>query len=140
MTIRETYDFLMRIREINQKICQLTMQHNEARSVLMLPGNFYDKLSVQVSKEDKLSSALASVYDLVERIKQLKYQKAVLIIEIGAALDMLQDELESMVLAAYYIGGMSMSKVSEGLEFSIQHVYRLRNNGVNHLSAILSKT
>ena len=138
MTLDETIDFLMRIREIDRNIYRLTVKHNEARSSLLLSGAQYDKPAVQISHENKMESVFASVDVLNETIYRLRCRKAELIIEICSALELLPDERESTILTAYYIAGMKINRIAERIEYTASHTHRLRSDGVKHLSEILT--
>ena len=137
MTITETYNYLMQIRRIEWTIRRLTLQHDELQSCLLPSAIRYDKDVVQMSPEDKLSTVAATVLELENRIVALQKKKADTITEIGRAINLLPNQMEGTVLTAYYIRRMTMEAVSEEIDKSLQHTYRLRKRGVSHLSAIL---
>lgn len=137
MTITETYNYLLRVREQEWTIWRLTLQHDELQSCLLPAAIRYDKDVVQTSPEDKLSAIASAVIELEGRIQQLQHQKARLLMEINAAIDKLPDDKESAVLTAYYIKRMTMESVAEKIGHSVQHAYRIRKRGVVHLSEIL---
>ena len=90
-----------------------------------------------MSPEDKLSTVAATVLELENRIVALQKKKADTITEIGMAINLLPNQMEGTVLTAYYIRRMTMEAVSEEIDKSLQHTYRLRKCGVSHLSVIL---
>lgn len=137
MTITETYNYLMQIRRIEWTIRRLTLQHDELQSCLLPSAIRYDKDVVQMSPEDKLSTVAATVLELENRIVALQKKKADTITEIGRAINLLPNQMEGTVLTAYYIRRMTMEAVSEEIDKSLQHTYRLRKRGVSHLSVIL---
>ena len=137
MTITETYNYLMQIRRIEWTIRRLTLQHDELQSCLLPSAIRYDKDVVQMSPEDKLSTVAATVLELENRIVALQKKKADTITEIGRAINLLPNQMEGTVLTAYYIRRMTMEAVSEEINKSLQHTYRLRKRGVSHLSVIL---
>ena len=71
------------------------------------------------------------------RIRELQRQKATLVMEINAAINALPDEKESVILTAYYVKRMSMEDVADKVGYSVQHTYRLRKRGVQHLAEII---
>lgn len=137
MTITETYNYLMQIRRIEWTIRRLTLQHDELQSCLLPSAIRYDKDVVQMSPEDKLSTVAATVLELENRIVALQKKKADTITEIGRAINLLPNQMEGTVLTAYYIRRMTMEAVSEEIDKSLQHTYRLRKRGVSHLSVVL---
>lgn len=137
MTIGETYNYLKKVRRLDWTIHRLMLQRDELQSCLLPAAIRYDKDVVQSSPEDKLSDVAAAVLDMDNRILKLQDQKARAISEIGRAVDLLTNEREAAVLTAYYIRRMTMAKTAEDLGWSVQHVYRLRKSGVQHLSKII---
>lgn len=73
----------------------------------------------------------------IRELRMLKIRKAETILEIGEVLDRLSDEREALILTAYYIAGMTMDRISKGMGYSLQHIYRLRNSGRDHLREVL---
>lgn len=61
MTITETYNYLLRVREQEWTIWRLTLQHDELQSCLLPAAIRYDKDVVQTSPEDKLSAIALSL-------------------------------------------------------------------------------
>lgn len=137
MELVETFDYLMQVRKKDNAIRRMTMKCEELRSCL-LPGAIrYDKDRVQSSPEDKVSEILCKVADLEAQIEQFQQEKAMLIIEIGDAIELLEDDNEKTVLTEFYIGRVPMSRVANDVSYSIQHAYRLRKRGVQHLGEVL---
>lgn len=114
------------------------MQRDELQTFLLPSGIRQDRVSIQVPLEDKISHVSVTVITLDHHIRRLMMDKARLILEIGAALDLLPDERESAILTGYYIRLLTMEKIADGMEYSLQHVYRLRQTGVLHLGEILT--
>lgn len=137
MLINEAYDYLLRVRNIDQKIQEFMTQRDEIKAFQLMPGTHIDLSFAQRFCSDKTGSVFASVDDLNKAISRLSIRKAETIIEISPALDLLQDEIECTVLIAYYIGCLSMSEIADAIGYSLQHVYRLRKLGVEHLSRAL---
>ena len=137
MTISETYNYLKQVRRLELSIWRLCLQHDELQSCLLPAAIRYDKDKVQVTPEDKLSDVAAAVLDLENRIRELQRQKATLVMEINAAINALPDEKESVILTAYYVKRMSMEDVADKVGYSVQHTYRLRKRGVQHLAEII---
>lgn len=137
MELSETFDYLMQIRKKENAIRRMTLRCEELRSCL-LPGAIrYDKDRVQTSPQDKVSEIIAKVDELERMIEDLRTEKAMLVIEIGDKVELLTDDNEKTVLAEFYIGRVPMAKVATDINYSIQHAYRLRKRGVQHLGEVL---
>lgn len=137
MELSETFDYLMQIRKKENAIRRMTLRCEELRSCL-LPGAIrYDKDRVQTSPQDKVSEIIAKVDELERMIEDLRTEKAMLVIEIGDKVELLTDDNEKTVLAEFYIGRVPMAKVAADINYSIQHAYRLRKRGVQHLGEVL---
>ena len=96
-----------------------------------------DRDRVQTSPVDKVSEIICKVADLEDQIEQLQEEKALLIIEIGDAIEQLEDDNEKTVLAEFYIGRVPMAQVAEIINYSVRRTYYFRKQGVLHLGEIL---
>lgn len=140
MDLQSTFDYLMQIRKKEYAIKRKQLRCEELRSCLGARAIQYDRDRVQTSPVDKVSEIICKVADLEDQIEQLQEEKALLIIEIGDAIEQLEDEKEAMILTAYYIRRLTMEQVAEEMDYSLQHTYRLRKRGVQHISGILGGT
>lgn len=137
MTITDTHRYLLRIRELEWTIWRMCLRRDELQSCLLPAGVRYDKDVVQTSPEDKLGAIAGAVIELDQRIQKLQQQKARMVMEIGAAIEQLDDERERTILVAYYISRKSIKDIAKAITYSESHTYQLRRQGVQHLSAIL---
>ena len=110
--LQATYDYLMRIRKTEYAIKRKQLRCKELRSCLLPGGIRYDLDKVQTSPRDKLPEIMAKVDELERQIENLMQEKAMLIIEIGEAIEQLPDDNEKTVLTEFYIGRVSMEKVA----------------------------
>lgn len=137
MELQETYNYLLQIRRKGHAIRRKQLLCEELRSSLGARAIQYDRDRVQTSPTDKVSEIICKVIDLEEQIERLQLEKAELVMEINAAVEQLEDEKEAMILTAYYIRRLTMEQVAEEMDYSLQHTYRLRKRGVQHISGIL---
>lgn len=137
MELQETYNYLLQIRRKGHTIRRKQLLCEELRSSLGARAIQYDRDRVQTSPTDKVSEIICKVIDLEEQIERLQLEKAELVMEINAAVEQLEDEKEAMILTAYYIRRLTMEQVAEEMDYSLQHTYRLRKRGVQHISGIL---
>lgn len=137
MDIQETFDYLMQVRKKENAIKRKELQCEELRSCLGPKAIRYDGDRVQSSPTDRVSEIVSKVADLEEQIKQLREEKAMLIIEIGAAIESLEDDNEKTVLAEFYIGRVPMTQVAEIINYSVRRAYYFRKQGVIHLGELL---
>lgn len=137
MELQETYNYLLQIRRKELTIRRKQLLCEELRSSLGARAIQYDRDRVQTSPTDKVSEIICKVIELEDQIKRLQLEKAELIMEINAAIEQLEDDKETMILTAYYIRRLTMEQVAEEMDYSLQHTYRLRKRGVQHISGIL---
>ena len=128
-----TSDYLLQIRILGRTIWRLTLRHDELQSCLLPSAIRYDTDPVQVSPEDHVSEIAAAVLDIERELWRLRARKAELVLEIGRAIDQLEDDREKTILTAYYVGRVPMHEIAERIGYSLQHTYRLRKAGVAHL-------
>lgn len=138
MDLQETYDYLTRIRKTEYAIKRKQLQREELKSCLLPNGIQYDLDKVQTSPKDKVSEIMARVDELDRQIEELMQKKALLVIEIGEAIEQLPDGNEKTVLTGFYIGRMPMEKVAALIDYSLRRAYYFRKQGAIHLGELLS--
>ena len=131
--LKETYDFLLSPRRIADEIWRLDIRRRELRACLLPAAIVYDKDRVQTTPDDMMADTMADVVDLDAQIEILQRQRARQIRRIGKALDMLEDSREKAILEAYYIGQKSMTDIADRMNYSLQHTYRLKRDGVEKM-------
>lgn len=137
MDLQETYNYLLQIRRKEYAIRRKQLLCEELRSSLGARAIQYDRDRVQTSPVDKVSEIICKVADLEDQIEQLQEEKALLIIEIGDAIEQLEDDNEKTVLAEFYIGRVPMAQVAEIINYSIRRTYYFRKQGAIHLGEAL---
>lgn len=137
MDLQATYDYLMRIRKTEYAIKRKQLRREELKSCLLPGGIRYDLDRVQTSPRYKVSEIMAKVDELDHQIEELMQEKAMLVIEIGEAIEQLEDDNEKTVLAEFYIGRVPMAQVAEIINYSVRRTYYFRKQGVLHLGAAL---
>ena len=131
--LKETYDFLLSPRRIADEIWRKDIRRRELRACLLPSAITYDKDRVQVTPEDHMAETMAEVADLDAEIEILQRRRARQIRLISGALDQLEDGREKAILEAYYIGRKSMNDIAEHMNYSLQHAYRLKRDGVEKM-------
>ena len=137
MTIRETYDFLLSIRKIEQNIVKKFAQCEALRSCLLPSGIRYDLDKIQTSPDDPMSNIESQIMDLEKEILELQRAKAQKIAEISLKLCRLPDDNEQIVLLGYYIACKPMETVASMVNYSVSHTYYLKRKAISHLSRLL---
>lgn len=137
MDLQSTFDYLMQIRKKEYAIKRKQLRCEELRSCLGARAVQYDRDWVQTSPVDKVSEIICKVADLEDQIEQLQEEKALLIIEIGDAIEQLEDDNEKTVLTEFYIGRVPMAQVAEIINYSVRRAYYFRKQGVIHLGEAL---
>lgn len=133
----ETYDFLMQIRRKEIIIRRKETQRDELRACLLPGAVRYDRDKVQSTPTDKMSDVMARVDELDREIEQLRREKASLIIEIGDAIEKLEDDNEKTVLTEFYIARAPMTQAADAINYSVRRAYDFRKRGVIHLGEVL---
>lgn len=137
MDLNETYDFLMQIRRKEIIIRRKETQRDELRACLLPGAVRYDRDKVQSTPTDKMSDVMARVDELDREIEQLRREKAPLIIEIGDAIEKLEDDNEKTVLTEFYIARAPMTQAADAINYSVRRAYDFRKRGVIHLGEVL---
>lgn len=137
MDLNETYDFLMQIRRKEIIIRRKETQRDELRACLLPGAVRYDRDKVQTTPTDKMSDVMARVDELDREIEQLRREKASLIIEIGDAIERLEDDNEKTVLTEFYIARAPMTQAADAINYSVRRAYDFRKRGVIHLGEVL---
>ena len=133
MDLKETYDFLLSPRRLADEIWRKDIRRQELRACLLPSAITYDKDRVQTTPDDIMADTMADVVDLDAEIEILQRQRARQIKRIGKALDLLEDSREKAILEAYYIGQKSMNEIADRMNYSLQHTYRLKRDGVEKM-------
>lgn len=129
----------MQIRKKEYAIKRKQLRREELRSCL-LPGAIrYDLDKVQTSPRDKFPEVVAKMDELDRQIEELMHEKALLVIEIGEAIERLPDDNEKTVLAEFYIGRVPMTAVAEMINYSPRRAYYFRKQGALHLGELLEE-
>ena len=137
MDLNETYDFLMQIRREEIIIRRKETQRDELRACLLPGAVRYDRDKVQSTPTDKMSDVMARVDELDREIEQLRREKASLIIEIGDAIEKLEDDNEKTVLTEFYIARAPMTQAADAVVDGVRRAYDFRKRGVIHLGEVL---
>lgn len=123
-------DFLMQPHRKKQEIRRLEETIEELRGCL-LPGAIrYDKDSVQSSPKNQQEETIMKIIDLEEKLERLRDERAALIIEVNAAIDLLEDPTERSVLTFYYVNRYSPYKVAELIGYSERWMYKVKKEAV----------
>lgn len=127
----------MQIRRKEIIIRRKETQRDELRACLLPGAVRYDRDKVQSTPTDKMSDVMARVDELDREIEQLRREKASLIIEIGDAIEKLEDDNEKTVLTEFYIARAPMTQAADAINYSVRRAYDFRKRGVIHLGEVL---
>lgn len=132
MNQREMCMYLGRVRNLARKELKLRRHIEELRYSLLPSGIRYDKDKVQTSPMDQMLEVLSEI-DRYER-ERLKVVKALIDIRsIIARKVIVLPEKEYYVLSQYYLHLRTIKEVSEDLQITERHAFRLKNNGISIL-------
>ena len=127
------YDRLLLPRRLADDICRLGLRREELITKLLPKAITYDTDRVQTTLEDRVAVVMAEVDELDRKIEELKRQRFEAIREIAGEIDRLEDSRERIILDAYYLSGEPMESIAAYLNYSLSHVYRLRDSGVEKM-------
>lgn len=113
------------------------IKRNMLQSRLLPKAITYDGDKVQTSPSDMMSELAGNVLDLDKEIEQLIKSKQHHIERLYNDIAQLEDEIERIVLAGYYIEEMTMYDIADAVSYSYQHTCRIRKRGVAHLAELL---
>lgn len=128
-----SHEYMMQVRKIELRIKRISLQIEELESALLPQGIRYDKDKVQTSPEDVLPKIAGKIQELEKQRTQLARERALLLLEMQDMIDRIENELERLILEAYYLSRLSMREIAEMIPCSIQHAYRLRKRGLQHI-------
>ena len=134
MTVSEAYAYLNSIRKTDSEITKLQFQHDELQSCLLPKAITYDGDRVQTSPEDKMSELAGRVVDMEKQIAELRLRKAQLIVDINAAIRMLDNDVEQVILLGFYVGRLPATKIAEIVHYSVPGIYKVKRRAVVHLA------
>ena len=127
----------MSVRWTSSLIRLRTIKRNMLQSRLLPKAITYDGDRVQTSPSDTMSEIAGEVLDLDKQIERLIVSKQRKIEKRYTDIAQLDDEMERIVLAGYYLEELSMYDVADAVGYSYQHTCRIRKNGVTHLSELI---
>jgi len=123
----------MRDRHLDSRIRRLKIRRMELMSCLE-PGSMrYDQDRVQTSPKDTVATIFAEVDVLDREIEALQEQRAATVIEVSNAIEQMEDDREKTVLAMFFLERRRMEEIASEMHYSMQHAYRLRVKGIEHL-------
>lgn len=132
MNQKEMCMYLGRVRNLTRKELKLRRHIEELRYSLLPSGIRYDKDKIQTSPMDQMLEVLSEI-DRYER-ERLKIVKALIDIRsIIARKIIVLPEKEYYVLSQYYLHLRTIKEVSEDLQITERHTFRLKNNGISIL-------
>lgn len=134
MTVSEAYFYLDSVRRIEAEIVKKQLQHDELQSCLLPRAITYDGDHVQTSPDDAMSKIAAKVVDMEREIRDLRAEKARLIVDINTAIAMLESDTEQMILLGFYVGRLPASRIAEIVHYSVRGVYKAKARAVRHLA------
>ena len=139
----EIYLFLGRVRTFESDIRRAEVTAKELRSSMLPSAVTYDRDKVMTTKEDSMSETAARVDELERKISAIKEQKAAAIMEIDDLLNKMAEtvggdkgRMQVDILYFFYIGRQSVYAISQKLEISERHCFRMKKQALKNFMAI----
>lgn len=138
MTRQEVRAYLLRYRINRKRIRRLAEQIEELRTRKAYPGSPSLDAMPHGSNPSDLSDYASRLDELERRLgtEQVEADRAAL--EVIETINLLQDESENLVLTLYYVRGYRFETIADELNYSLRHVFRLRDIAIKHLARIMS--
>lgn len=100
-------------------------------SVSMGGSNFSERITGGIV-ESRLERQVAEIIDLEDDIKKEIRKYTRLRAKVNKAIELQEDENERLLLKLRYIEGMTWEEISEKMNLSTRHVYRLHKIALNN--------
>lgn len=128
-------DILRRPNQIQGQIDKLMERREELirRLGTHSPG-FSDR--VQTSHEDRMAAVMAEVADIDTEVYRAYQQKCAAALEILELTNRLPREDWKTVIVCYYIGGLSMEDIGEGINISRAYAFKYRADAIKYLEEL----
>lgn len=110
------------------------MQLEALKSSLLPSGIRYDLDKIQTTPEDHFSEVMAEVASLEQEIEELQRKLQASLLELGDALEKLDDETEKTVLVEFYIGGITLPEISAHIGYSLAQTKRIKARGLQKMA------
>ena len=86
-----------------------------------------------------MAAVMAEADALDREIEELLLKKADVVVEIGAAIELLEDENEKDVLTRFFVERKPMKDIAVEISYSLSRTYAFRDNGVRNLGKELQE-
>ena len=123
--LRSYQKAVRREQEILDEIKQLRMDK-------MFPSVVNDGMP-KGSKQSDLSEYVVRLDNLIEKLKEERFEKIKLMDDILYHISLLKDKDEQRVLKLRYINGLKWKEIEEALGYTHRSVHRLHNKSLQHL-------
>ena len=137
MTRQEVRAYLLRYRWNKKRIRRLAEQIEELRTRKAYPGSPSLDAMPHGSNPSDLSDYAARLDELERELvaEQAAAEKA--LEEVIRAVNLLESETEKEVLTMYYVRGIRWEKICAEMNYSWQHVFRIRNSAFQNLARLM---
>jgi len=127
------YQVLGRVRSLRKRKKAIRMKAEELRLSLLPSGITYDRDRVQTSPKETVLETMAKIDELDREYQSISADMMKLKQEMNEWFFVLP-ERERQVLRLYYIDCKGVKYISDTMNITERHVFRLRKNGVSMLT------
>ena len=135
MKTKEMYVFLGTVRNLRKKESRFREQIEDLRLSLLPSGITYDKEKVQTSPEDTVMETFARLDEIEGELKRIVtklYEARVAITNRAYILP----PKERQIILRYYVDCWTVSQVSDELQITERHAFRLKENAISMLCKV----
>lgn len=130
--MKEIERTLGKVRNLYRKEKRLQERADELRLGLLSCGIVYDRDKVMTSPSDKTSEVMAQLDGVERELMEVGEELTQTQAYIGKITFQLPPK-ERYVLRQYYLNGHSAQAISEAMNITRRHFFRLKNNGISML-------
>lgn len=130
MTLNDAYEYLGTVRRMTRNLERLNEHITELRYSL-LPGAIrYDKDRVNTSPKDTLADTFDDIIELETEYMQMAEQRTATALKLFQEIGLLPVGKERSFLLKYYVRCEKMEQISDDLNITLRHCYRIRRKAV----------
>ena len=129
--LRRTIYLRIQIRNLDERIQELRHRMTSVGAIR------YDKISVQSSPDDPMSTNIAKLIDSEQKLLQLEADLSELQVEILEKLKRMDSDLYRTILTMRYLHGKQLRKIAEEINYSEGYVLKLHRQALQAFEQVM---
>lgn len=134
-------EYLQSLQTLRERYFRAVEDVQQIRSMMESAGAIrYDKLNVQTSPDnDQLADYVVRLEKAVSNSERLAKQYMDRFDQVREQIDMISPQLYSDILYLRYIGGYSLWKIADEMNYSFQHIRRMHGRALYEFGIVFSE-